>query len=105
MYLQPSVGQFHPPRMHLIHQREIMGGDHHRGSEPVKLDEQPQQPPGQRRVDIARGFVGKQQLRAGDQGTRDGRALLFAADSTGGSTCMRSPSPTHFRSSTTSERY
>ena len=47
--------------------------------EPVELDEQPQQPARQRRIDIAGRLVGEQELGLLDQGAGDRRALLLAA--------------------------
>src|SRR5690606_12950107 len=47
--VQPSAGQNHAPRFHLLHQADIVRGDHHRGAEAVELDEQPQEPAGERR--------------------------------------------------------
>ena len=77
--LQPAVEQDQPACIHLVHEPDVMGGDHHRCAEPVELEEQPQEPPRQRRVDIARGLVGEQHFRLGDQRPGDRRALLLAA--------------------------
>src|ERR1700736_1069130 len=55
--MQPSLVQHQPPRLVLIHQRDIMGGDNHRGAGLVQFDEQPQQSPSQRRVDVAGRLV------------------------------------------------
>src|ERR1700674_2917947 len=43
--MQPSVMQHHPPRLVLIHQRDVVGRDDHRGTGLVQFDEQPQQSP------------------------------------------------------------
>ena len=51
--MQPSLMQHQPPRVVLVHQRDVVGGDDHRGAGFVQLDEQPQQPPPQRRIDVA----------------------------------------------------
>src|SRR5205807_8932778 len=48
--MQPSLMQHQPPRVILIHQRDIMGRDNHRGAGLVEFDEQPQQSASQRRV-------------------------------------------------------
>src|SRR5882724_6384568 len=40
--MQPSMMQHHPPRLILIHQRDVVGCDNHRGAGLVQLDEQPQ---------------------------------------------------------------
>ncbi len=56
-----------------------MGGDHHRGAEPVQLHEQAQQAAGKGRIDIARRLVGEQQLGLGDYRAGDRRALFLAA--------------------------
>src|SRR5277367_396265 len=47
--MQPSLMQHQPPRVVLVHQCDIMCGDDHRGAGLVQFDEQPQQPPSQRR--------------------------------------------------------
>src|ERR1700712_900438 len=51
--VDPALMQHHPPRVVLVHQRDVMGRDDHRGARLVQLDEQPQQPASQRRIDIA----------------------------------------------------
>src|SRR6202166_296486 len=51
--MQPSLMQHQPPCVILIHQRDIVGRDDHRGAGLVQFDEQPQQSPPQRRVDVA----------------------------------------------------
>src|ERR1035437_3326166 len=43
--MQPSLMQHQPPRLILIHQRDIVGGDYHCGPRLVQFDEQPQQSP------------------------------------------------------------
>src|SRR5450759_3613153 len=43
--MQPSLMQHQPPRLILIHQRDIVGRDDHRGTGLVQFDEQPQQSP------------------------------------------------------------
>src|SRR5258708_35948697 len=58
--MQPSLMQHQPPRVILVHQRDVMGRDDHRGARLVQLDEQPQQSPPQRRVDIAGRLVRQQ---------------------------------------------
>jgi len=55
-----------------------MGCDHDRRAETIELDEQPDQPLAHVGVDIARRFVGEQQIGLGDDGARDRHALLFA---------------------------
>src|SRR5690606_38608077 len=40
MDFQPSARQHHAPRVDLLHQAKIVGGDHHGGAEAVQLDEQ-----------------------------------------------------------------
>ena len=54
----------HAPRLDLVHQAEVVGGDDDGGAQPVELDEEAQQPAGERRVDVAGRLVGKQDLRA-----------------------------------------
>src|SRR5258708_4104720 len=46
--MQPSLMQHQPPRFILIHQRDVVGCDNHRGAGFIQLDEQPQQTPPQR---------------------------------------------------------
>src|SRR6266567_3173006 len=43
--VQPSLMQHQPPRLVLIHQRDVVGRDDDGGARLVELDEQPQQPP------------------------------------------------------------
>src|SRR5262245_55132932 len=77
--VQASFVQHQAARIELVHQRDVVGGDDDRRSRFVELDEEPQQALGQRRIDIAGGLVGKQELGAADHGARDGGALLLAA--------------------------
>src|SRR5438270_1094958 len=77
--VQASLMQHQPPRIVLIHQRDVVGCDDHRGAGLVQLDEQPQQPPAQGRIDIAGRLVRQQQMRARNHCARDRRALLLAA--------------------------
>ncbi len=84
------------PRVDLLHQAEIVGGDHHRGAEPVELDEQAQQAARERRIDIAGRLVGEQDLGCSISARAIAARCFSPPESTGGSTCMRSPRPTHF---------
>src|ERR1700742_364549 len=77
--VQPSLVQHEASRVVLVHQRDVVGRDNDRGTRFVELDEQPQQPPPQGRIDIAGRLVREQQLRARDHGARDRGALLLAA--------------------------
>src|ERR1700744_728900 len=77
--MQPSLMQHETPRLVLVHQRNVVGRDDDGGAGLVELDEQPQQPPSERRIDVAGRPVGEQQQRPRDHRTRDRRALLFAA--------------------------
>src|ERR1700737_236918 len=77
--MQPSLMQHQPPRLVLIHQRDVMGRDDDGGAGFVQLDEQPQQPPPGGRIDAAGRLVRQQQLRPRNHGARDRRALLLAA--------------------------
>src|SRR4030088_2982469 len=52
--MQPSLMQ---------HQRDVVGRDNARGAGLVQFDEQPQQPPPQRRIDVAGRLIRQQQLR------------------------------------------
>src|SRR5690606_3556188 len=79
MDFQPSARQHHAARIDLVHQGQVVRGDHHGGAEPVELEEKPQQAARQRRIDIAGRLVGKQYLWLLDEGASDGGALLLAA--------------------------
>src|SRR5947209_2554924 len=74
--MQPSVVEHQTAGIELIHQRDVVGGDEDRGAGFVELDEQPQQPLGERRIDVACWLVGEQELGLRDHGARDCRALL-----------------------------
>src|SRR5450755_5201745 len=50
--MQPSLMQHQPPRLILVHQRDVVGSDNHRGAGLVQFDEQPQQSPPQGRIDV-----------------------------------------------------
>src|SRR4030088_2438666 len=58
---QPSLMQHQPPRVVLVHQGNIVGRNDDRGAGLVEFDEQPQQAPPQRRIDIAGRLVRQQQ--------------------------------------------
>src|SRR3984957_19980790 len=77
--MQPTLVQHQPAGIVLIHQRDIVRGQQHRGARFVELDEQPQQALRMIGVDIAGRLVGQEQLRPRDHGTRDRRTLLLAA--------------------------
>src|SRR5271169_385718 len=49
--MQPALMQHQPPRVVLIHQGDVVGGDDHGGTGLVQFDKQPQQAPPQRRID------------------------------------------------------
>src|SRR5258707_13901565 len=69
--VQPPLIQHQPPRVVLVHQRDVVGCDDDRGTRLVELYEQPQQPPPQRRMDPAARLVREQQLRPRDHRARD----------------------------------
>src|SRR5215216_3081425 len=77
--VQPPFVQHQPARIELVHQRNVVRGDDDRGSRLVELDEQPEEALGERRIDIAGGLVGQQQLGTRDDGTPDRGALLLPA--------------------------
>src|SRR5579883_92832 len=77
--MQPPFVQHEPAGIVLVHQRDVVGSEQHRGARLVELDEQPQQALGMVRIHIAGRLVGEQQLRPGDNGPGDCRALLLAA--------------------------
>src|SRR6516162_1049509 len=77
--MQPASMQHQPPRVVLIHERDVVRGDDHGRPRLVELDKEPQQPPRQIRIDVAGRLIGKQELRARDHGARDRGALLLAA--------------------------
>src|SRR5690606_26632950 len=62
--VEPPLREDHAPRLHLVHQRQIVRGDHHGGAEPVQFKEEAEQPACHRRVDIAGRLVGEQQFRS-----------------------------------------
>src|SRR6202163_327846 len=76
--MQPPLMQHQPPRVILIHQRDIVGRDNDGGAGLVQFDEQPQQSPSQRRVDVTGRLVRQQQLRPRGHGACNRRALLLA---------------------------
>src|SRR5215813_13401856 len=51
--MHPAFVQHEPPRVILIHQRDVVGRDHDRRARLVELDEQPQQALRQRRVEVS----------------------------------------------------
>src|SRR3981189_357698 len=60
--MQPSLMEQQPPRLILIHQRDVVGRDDDGGAGLVQFDEQPQQPPPQRRIDVAGRLIRQQQM-------------------------------------------
>src|ERR1700687_1137827 len=58
--MQPSLMQHQPPRVILVHQRDVVGRDYDGGAGFVQFDEQPQQSPPQRRIDVAGRLVRQQ---------------------------------------------
>src|SRR5690606_2928065 len=77
--IEPSAGQDQSPRIHLVHEGEIVRGNDHRRAQPVEFDEKPEQSSRKLRIDIACRLVGKQDFRLLYQRPRDGRTLLLAA--------------------------
>src|SRR5580704_6984661 len=59
--VQPSLVQHEAPRLVLVHQRNVVGRDDDRGARLVQLDEQPQQAPAQRRIDVAGRLIRQEQ--------------------------------------------
>src|ERR1700754_1962369 len=51
--MQPSLVQHQPSGLVLIHQGDVVGRDDDRGAGFIQFDEQPQQAPSQRRIDVA----------------------------------------------------
>src|SRR5579871_2315518 len=66
-------------RVVLVHQGDVMGGNHNRRAGLVQLNEQPEQALRQLRIHIAGRLVSQQQLRPSDHRPCDGSTLLFAA--------------------------
>src|SRR3954463_4140635 len=64
--VQPSLMQHQPPGLVLVHQRDVVGRDDAGGAGFFEFEEQPQQPPPERRVDAAGRLVRQQQLRPRD---------------------------------------
>src|SRR5471032_2275574 len=71
--VQTPLMQHQPARIVLVHQRDVVGGDHYRGSGFVEFDEQPQQPLRQAGIDVAGRLVGEQQLRPRSEERRVGK--------------------------------
>ena len=99
--MQAAVAKDEPPgAVELIHQSKIMGRDHNGGSRFVQFGEKPQEPARQLGSTLPVGSS------ASSSSGRTIRARAIAArcfsppDRTGGRMCMRSPSPTHCKSST-----
>src|SRR4051794_21779590 len=69
--MQAALVQHEPTGVDLIHQRDVVGGDHHCGAGPVQLDEQAQQALRQAGIDVAGRLVGEQKLRARNDRARD----------------------------------
>src|SRR5262245_2019625 len=76
--MQTALVQHEAARVDLVHERDVVGGNDDGSARFVELDEQPQQPFRQIRVDIARGLVGEEELRPRDHRPRDGGALLLS---------------------------
>src|SRR5262245_47966056 len=64
--MQPALVQHQAAGIEFIHQCNVVGRDQHRGAGFVELDEQPQQPLRETRIDVAGRLVGEQKLRPGD---------------------------------------
>src|SRR5262249_54784405 len=77
--VQPSLVQHETPRVILLHQGNVVGGDDDGGAGFVQFDEQAQQAPAECRIDAAGRLIREQQLGAGDHSARDRGALLLAA--------------------------
>src|ERR1700752_2932990 len=77
--VQPSMMQHQTPRVVLLHQGDVVGGDDDRGAGLVQLDEKPQQARPQRWIDAAGRLIRQQQLRPRDDRARNRSALFFAA--------------------------
>src|SRR5262249_36028837 len=77
--VQPSLMQHQTPRVILLHQGDVMGGDDHRSAGLVQLDEQPQQAATQRRIDAAGRLVREQQLRPRGYRPGNGCTVLLTA--------------------------
>src|SRR5213078_1877037 len=77
--MQATLVQHEAARIDLVHERDVVRGNNHRSPGFVELDEQPQQPPRQIGIDVARGLVGEEELRSRDYRPRDRGTLLLAA--------------------------
>src|SRR5438132_6842081 len=77
--MQPTLVQHETTRVELVHQGDVVGRDHDRGTRFVELDEKAQQALRQIGIDVACRLVGEQQLRPRDHRARDRGALLLAA--------------------------
>src|SRR3954451_14902866 len=75
----PALMQHHAPGVILVHQRDVMGRDNHRGAGLIQFDERPQQAPPECRIEIAGRLVREQQLRPRKPAPRDRRPLFLPA--------------------------
>src|SRR5262249_13446182 len=64
--VQPAVMQHQPPRIVLIHKRDVVGRNDDRGPRLVELNEQSQKPLRQSWIDVSGGLVREQELRSRD---------------------------------------
>src|SRR5690606_41709154 len=62
--LQPSAGKHHAPRVHLVHQAQVVRGDHDGRAHPVEFDEQAQEPARKLWIDVTRWFVGEEDRKS-----------------------------------------
>ncbi len=75
-----AVGEAQHICLCLAHQSHIVRGDQDRCAEPlVEFAEETEQPVAHLLVDIACGFIGKDEVRFHHDGARDGDPLLLAA--------------------------
>ena len=88
----------------LVHQRDVVGGNDDRGARSVQFDEQAQQPLTEIGIDIAGRLIGEQQLGRAMTARAMAARCFSPPESTGGNASMRSPRPTHCKSSMTSLR-
>ena len=75
---EDSIAQLQDTLARLIDGAGIVGGHDHGGATAVDAQQQVHDLVGGGGIEVARGFVGKQQLRPIDHGARNSHALLLA---------------------------
>src|SRR5262249_59747071 len=77
--MQSSLVQHQTAGVVLVHERNVVRGDDDRSPQSIELDEQPQQPLAELRIDISGRLLGEQQLWPCNHGARNCGPLFLAA--------------------------